>query len=134
MDAEDLYDQVQGFFTEYTQSITAAAPSDDTELPAYYDTQWDNFSRGVETVNRLLAYLKHYINHLRAKGRKDIMIVRELALNTWKTNVFESLSPRLESADESRKARLETIRNLFASEVLKAESFKDMRVETVHAS
>ncbi|KAJ6574573.1 hypothetical protein B0H19DRAFT_1371570 [Mycena capillaripes] len=139
-----LYAQVQSFFAEYTQRIREvrtlrgfhilltyrdplqAAPNDGSELPAYYDAEWDRFSRGVGIVDRLLDYLnKHHVNRLRAEGQTTALTVRSLAFNNWKANVFEALSPRLANTD-SDKARIETIRQLFASEgELKATTLKD---------
>jgi len=130
-----LYAQVQPFFTEYTRRIREAAPSDNPALPSYYDAEWDRFSRGVGIVDRLLDYLnKHYVNRLRAEGQTTVLTVRNLAFNSWKTNVFDALSPRLENTDTD-KARIETIRQLFASEgELKADKLKDMRFEIAQAS
>ncbi|KAJ7195997.1 Cullin repeat-like-containing domain protein [Mycena haematopus] len=133
--SKDFYAQVQLFFEQYTRRIGTAAPSDDSALPGYYDTAWDRFCRGVRAVDRLLNYLnKDYVNRCRDEGHKDIVTVRNLAFNNWKTNVFEPLCPRLENTDETREARLATIRNLFASGELKAEKLVEMRFGTAHAS
>ncbi|KAF7349851.1 CULLIN-2 domain-containing protein [Mycena venus] len=131
----DLYASVKLFFSDYTQRISAKASSDDSSLPAYYDAEWDRFSRGVEIVNRLLDYLnRHYVNRERDEGKKAIITVRNLAFVSWKTNVFESLLPRLENTEEADKTQLETIRQCFASEELKADSIKNMHVQAAHAS
>ncbi|KAJ6574579.1 hypothetical protein B0H19DRAFT_605214 [Mycena capillaripes] len=118
-----LYAQVQSFFAEYTQRIRGAAPSDGSALSAYYDAEWDRFSRGVGIVDRLLDYLnKHYVNRLRAEGQTTVLTVRNLAFHNWKKNVFEALSSHLANTDTG-KARIETIRQLFASEgELKADA------------
>ncbi|KAJ7087006.1 hypothetical protein C8R44DRAFT_820560 [Mycena epipterygia] len=128
-----LYAQVEPFFAKYTERIRAAAPSNDSALTAYYDAEWDHFSDGAGIVGRLLDYLnKHYVGRLRAEGKTGLT-VRNVAFNSWKTNVFDALSPRLENTDAG-KLRIGMIQQLFASEELKSESLKDMRFEVAHAS
>ncbi|KAJ7677544.1 Cullin repeat-like-containing domain protein [Mycena rosella] len=98
-----LYAQVEPFFAEYTGSICAAAPSNDSALPAYYDVEWDRFSGGTSIVDRLLDYLnKHYVSRLRAEGKTGLQTIRNVAFNSWKTNVFDALSPRLENTDAGK--------------------------------
>ncbi|KAF8172943.1 hypothetical protein K438DRAFT_1772375 [Mycena galopus ATCC 62051] len=125
----DLYAQVELFFTQYTSKIAAlqAAPQDDGALPEYYDFEWDRFGRGARVVDRLLDCLNRYYVG-RVKGRKT---VRKLTFDSWKTNVFEALRPRLENTDDqTRKERLETIENLFKADELTAENINDMRLRT----
>ncbi|KAJ7919263.1 Cullin repeat-like-containing domain protein [Mycena leptocephala] len=129
-----LYAQVEPFFAEYAGNIRAAAPSNDSALPAYYDAEWDRFSRCAGIIDRLLDYLnKHYVNRLRAEGKTGFPTVRDVAFNSWKTNVFDALSPRLENTDAG-KVRTEMIQQFFESAELKSESLKDMRFEVAHAS
>jgi hypothetical protein len=54
-----------------------------------------------------------------------------LAFDSWKTNIFEVLLPRLENTDNVDKARLERIRALFAAPELPMDGNRitDMRLE-----
>ncbi|KAJ7798718.1 hypothetical protein B0H14DRAFT_2906021 [Mycena olivaceomarginata] len=131
----DLYGQVKLFFAQYTERIGAAAPDDDAIVPAYYDAEWDRFSRGVKVVDRLLEPLnKHFVNRARDTGTKDLLTVRNLAFDGWKKNVFERLLLRLENADSIDKARLEMIRSCFAAEELNNEDLQNMRLGAVPVS
>ncbi|KAJ7766563.1 Cullin repeat-like-containing domain protein, partial [Mycena maculata] len=130
--AKELHSHVSKLFAGYTTRIytrTKAAPKDQTLLVDYYDTQWDKFSRGAGAIDQLFAYLNtHYVGSKRAEGPTEVETVVRVALHCWQSNVFESLSSRLESALGSRTARLDSIRTLFASETLTPATCRDMRL------
>ncbi|KAJ7861379.1 hypothetical protein B0H14DRAFT_2742071 [Mycena olivaceomarginata] len=118
----DLYAQVKLFFAQYTERIGAAAPDDDA-------TNGIVFSRGVKVVDRLLEPLnKNFVNRARDTGPKDLLTIRNLAFDGWKTNVFERLHLRLENADSIDKARFEMIRSCFAAEELNNGDLQNMRL------
>ncbi|KAK7056089.1 CULLIN-2 domain-containing protein [Favolaschia claudopus] len=124
-----IYTQVQTFLDEHTKRIASAAPtSDDGELATYYDTEWDRFSSGAAVLHRLLNYLnRHYVFRKRAEGHLNIVTIRNLALGSWRENVFEPLSPRLEKASPNQE-QVESIRNRLNSEELLDDKFKEMRI------
>ncbi|KAJ7346185.1 hypothetical protein DFH08DRAFT_870701 [Mycena albidolilacea] len=94
-----LSDEIKCFFTDYTQRIATAAPSDGAALPGYYDAEWGRFAPGVKLANRLLDFVnRHHVQGIRRnpEGNASVMTVRNLAFDSWKMNVLEVLLPRLE--------------------------------------
>ncbi|KAJ7633314.1 Cullin repeat-like-containing domain protein [Mycena polygramma] len=129
-----LYTEVVAFFATYTAQIHGAAPDDDAAVPYYYDTQWDTFSRGVVVVDRLFAYLnRDYVKRETDVG-KDVKTIREVALDQWKTNVFEPMAPRLEEVLGTDLPRIAAIRAKFSFENVTAEDFAAMRVRETPAA
>ncbi|KAK7013066.1 CULLIN-2 domain-containing protein [Favolaschia claudopus] len=124
---DDLYTYTQNFFDEHTKGICLAAPTEDAELVAYYNAEWNRFSNGADAVNRLFTYFNR---HYARRTRKDanVAIIRNLAFKSWKNNVFDPLSVRLESVDN--QAQMESIRNLLASEDLLVDQWKKMRLDS----
>ncbi|KAK6987521.1 CULLIN-2 domain-containing protein [Favolaschia claudopus] len=122
----ELHTLTGKFFAEHTKSIATGAPGDDAELTAYYDAEWDRFSKAVKVVDRLLNQLnRHYVQRVRDEGNKEILAVRNLAFKSWKSNVFDILSPRLEGVN---KTRVDAVRELLASEELLDEKLQGMRL------
>ncbi|KAJ7608010.1 hypothetical protein DFH06DRAFT_210915 [Mycena polygramma] len=129
-----LYAQTVAFFAAYTTQIHAVAPDDTAAVPYYYDTQWDAFSRGVVVVDRLFAYLnRDYVKRETDVG-KDVKTVGEVALDQWKTNVFEPMAPRLEEVLGTDSPRIAAIRAKFSFENVTAEDFAAMRVREIPAA
>ncbi|KAK7056045.1 CULLIN-2 domain-containing protein [Favolaschia claudopus] len=122
----ELHTLTGNFFAEHTKSIVTGAPGNDAELTAYYDTEWDRFSKGVKVVDRLMNQLnRHYVRRVRDEGNKGIFTVRNLAFKSWKSNVFDALSPRLEGVE---KTRVDAVRELLTSEDLLDEKLQGMRL------
>ncbi|KAJ7112404.1 hypothetical protein C8R43DRAFT_1040552 [Mycena crocata] len=127
--SHQLHTQISDFSAEYTRGILAHAPTDETLVPEYYDEQWDRFWRGARALDRLFTFLnKHHVKRLRDEGNKTIKTVGNMALEHCKTNVFETLVPRLETALGAGSARLETVHNSFADGDLMAANFEEMHV------
>ncbi|KAJ7608013.1 hypothetical protein DFH06DRAFT_1347197 [Mycena polygramma] len=121
----DLHALATAFLSAYTLRILAAAPDDDAAVLYYYDTQWDAFAQGAVIVDRAFAHLnKYFVEHM---NQSDIKTIRGVALQQWKSNVFELLVPRLERALGAHAMRIAAIRAKFALENVTAEHFNAMR-------
>ncbi|KAJ6460800.1 hypothetical protein C8R47DRAFT_1327560 [Mycena vitilis] len=112
--------------------VKEAAPEDDIGLLEYYDAEWDCFSRGAAAVNRVFVYLNRYFVKVQHNdGRKNVETIFNVALTKWRTNVFESLSPRLENA-LGDTAQVEAIRTQFAASLKPvAADLKSMHVRAL---
>ncbi|KAK7062418.1 CULLIN-2 domain-containing protein [Favolaschia claudopus] len=120
---DKLYTHTQNFFDEHTKRICLAASTDNAELVAYYNAEWNRFSNGADAVNRLFTYFnRHYAR--RTRGDANIAVIRNLAFKCWKDNVFDPLSVRLASV--TNQVQIESIRNLLASEDLLVDQRKEM--------
>lgn len=86
----DLYNKLSGYFVVHFKGMLEKTETlQDVDLLRYYATEWDNYTRGANYLNRLFTYLNRYwVKRERDEGKKAVYQVYTLALAQWKTHFF----------------------------------------------
>ncbi|KAF7350237.1 hypothetical protein MVEN_01327100 [Mycena venus] len=122
-----LYANVSAFYAEYTASIYADAPDNDSSVVTYYDKEWERFSGAAAVVNRLLRHLNsNWVQDARKEGRFYVRTVLNEALIQWKNKMFDPISPRLQVVLLSVDAKIADVGLKLASGTLEEADFRTM--------
>ncbi|KAG7447722.1 Cullin-domain-containing protein [Guyanagaster necrorhizus] len=86
----NFYFKLIEYFTMHFVSMKQAVVSlQGEELLRYYASEWHRYATGANYLNRLFSYPnRHWIQHQRAQGKKEIYPVYTLSLAQWKSQFF----------------------------------------------
>ena len=93
----ELYEKVKKFLKTYNENLLAKSCQLEGEtLLTFYTTQWNEYRLASRVLNSIFLYLdRHWVVREHEEGRQQSYDIYQLAMITWKENLFAALNKNL---------------------------------------